>query len=327
MIKRQILIGILLLVGVIIAFALVVTPTQISENEGDFSEDEEHFFIISQIDASGIDNVSVVVSEELSSKLQMEKMTKSQQKAKILKVVETNIPESLIESLANELNVNARVERREDMLKVSDGSKHIITKGSSGTIIYRSPEQYSEEVSISKSEAVNMADNFLKRYDLLPEGRYFERVIPGVVEEKINKSTGEVLEEHTLGWQVVYKRKQFGMEFKGPGSKIVVHVSDREGINGFRKVWREIEVYNETYLCSLDCTLEEFKKGKTISSIDSIQTFEKIVVKDIKPVYLTKPWDIEQKFIEPVYQIECEGIKNETVSPFYTYVSAIEGEK
>lgn len=318
--EKASLIGILLLVGVIIAFALVVAPTPISE-------DEEPFFAASQIEAPGIENVSIVISENLSSKIQVAKTMESKPKAKILKVIPSNITESEIEFLAKELSINASVKKEEDMLGVSNGSNYIIAKKSSGTIIYRSPELYSEEVSISKPEAIDIADDFLRRHNLLSEGAYFERVIPGVVREKINKSTGEVLEEHILGWQVVYKRNEFGLEFYGPGSKVVVHVSNKDGINGFRKVWRELEVDHETQLCGLESALEKFKDGKTLSTVESGYAFERIIVKDIKPVYLTLPWDIEQELVEPVYLIECEGVLNETATPFHTYVSAIGGEK
>ena len=220
---------------------------------------------------------------------------------------------------------------------VEDGDKAIYAgedrtltiRGSSGTILYRTQQQFAEAELDSDETAKNVAETFLEENNLFPDDYYFERIIPTFTKKEVNIETNEVLEEKSFGKMVVYKRKINDIRFFGMGSKIVVYLGENYSIVGFEKKWREIEFFEKRGIMDKATVFDKFKKGNLTvitSSADGIPKCDKIIVNELELVYWTLPWHVDQEYIKPVYLIKCDAIVGDETSSFTIVVSALKEE-
>ena len=231
--------------------------------------------------------------------------------------------------LASYFNLPSEATEKGDTQIYAGEDKTLTIRESSGTVIYRTQQQFAEAELDSDETAKNVAETFLKENNLFPDDYYFERIIPTFTKKEVNIETNEVLEEKSFGKMVVYKRRVNDIRFFGMGSKIVVYLGENYSIVGFEKKWRQIEFFEKKRIMDKATVFNKFKDGNltVISSpADGILPCDKIIVNEIELVYWTLPWDVDQEYIKPVYLIKCDAIIGDEKNSFYIAVSALEEE-
>lgn len=244
------------------------------------------------------------------------------------KVVKTNYTEADIANISSYclLSPSRIKERRGDSLVLVGESECLILRGSSNTILYETDRQYREEVNLPDHKAKSIADDFLEEHGLMPPDAYFYKVMPGVVMKKISKDNSSVLERKIFGLRVLYERKLDNIPVRGPGSEIVVTLGTDGNITGFRRIWREIEPYDEVEIISEADAFDRFRNGELLNT-ERFPPCDRIIGDDIMLIYYTGPWFEDPGIISPAYQIKAttvtEGVRGGVQeSLFVGYVDA-----
>ena len=125
----------------------------------------------------------------------------------------------------------------------------------------------------SESDAIKIAQNFLKRYGISINNATIETET--IYLNKLDTSTNEILDKQPMMVQVRFKRNVDGMSVVGPGGKIIVAIGDDDEPVYFFKNWRTIESVGAADIIPLSAAIEKLKrlevKDVPVTPLNSIE--------------------------------------------------------
>lgn len=152
----------------------------------------------------------------------------------------------------------------------------------------------------SEQEAKTIAENFLNKYGLMPQGTLFMDISYNTIAVYEVTTCETIIIHDSLNVNFEIKSPD-GIPFDGPGAKIRVVLGDCGEIIGLLRFWRDIEVYG-TY--------------PGISESEAIELFMKncsypVEITNIHLAYWTEPGLIKQQYIIPYYLIDYKYTIND----------------
>jgi len=171
----------------------------------------------------------------------------------------------------------------------------------------------------SDDEAIEIATNFLKERDLLPEGAFFKRVEHGKMTQLVRDGPDIVTWEDVQVW---YGRTLNGLEVKG--TKISIDIGGGGDVIDFYSNWREYAPYMELPLITPEEAFGELKsKGIPVDTNHQ----QDVSINDISLAYRSKPGSQQEIYLEPVWVFKGNVMENgKTVRPVIEYIPALTEE-
>jgi hypothetical protein len=156
----------------------------------------------------------------------------------------------------------------------------------------------------SEDEAINIAEEFLKRNNLLPDNTFFNKV--GYYEFMEFDSNGLTIDSGVSAISVSFGFTIGDIKVEGPGAKVSVTFGDDSEIISVLKCWREITPNEKHEIIPFQDVYDSFKERWPPEATDSEQKEQADILTtvNIREVYLTyyaESGCIPQSYIEPVY--------------------------
>lgn len=193
-----------------------------------------------------------------------------------------------------------------------DGTFSYVTQG-------RWPEaQPDADESFTDQEAVALADSFLTKRGLLPEGFSVWRVEPAIAVR------GDNLKQQTVGKTVLYHRTLSDLPVYGV-SRIAVDIArwkDQVTVVGVSSYYHPVEPYQTLPLRSVDSALADLEAG--IGTIDLPDNANRALVEGVSLGYWEDPKPARQPFVQPVYHFEGTAWVGDQSQPFVASVAALD---
>jgi hypothetical protein len=217
-----------------------------------------------------------------------------------LLVYETEKPEiqaDMVYELAKRFEIDGKIQSKEDVHLISQKKRILVIYKHSGAFWYADfaklyhPE-YRPELP-SEDEATEIAMDYLRRNDWLPEGA----ILDGVSHNHFERVQGEKREERAESPNNVCVDFRFSLNelnTYGPGAKIKVFVGHRGEVIGLFHALRALRRYAEFPLLSRE-DLDEILHLKLGMPLDKIE------IKDGKLAYHAESPVLNSRFIQPVY--------------------------
>ncbi|OPY36101.1 MAG: hypothetical protein A4E35_02143 [Methanoregula sp. PtaU1.Bin051] len=196
----------------------------------------------------------------------------------------------------------------------------------SGTIEFHNTNRYANVNPLdvpgklpSDAEAIEIATNFLRERDLLPEGAFFKRVEHGKMTQLVKDAEDIVTWEDVQVW---YGRNLNGLEVKG--TKISIDIGGNGDVIDFYSNWRVYEPFMELPLIDPEQAFAELKlKGMPVDT----NRQQSVMIDSISLAYLSKPGSQQETYLEPVWVFSGNVMENgKIVRPVVEYIPALTDE-
>jgi len=216
-------------------------------------------------------------------------------KVMVYKVKHPNISDESVRNLARkfvEIPPGGKVQREPDMgglCLVETEDRFVHVHAATGSILFDrkfdKKGNANSKTLPSKQRCSEIAEEYLKKRDLLPKDAYLwrtlERPDPGTV-------------------RTVYKRRINGYEAIGAGAHILVTIDANGEVIHLLKQWQELVPYKLYPIKPPEQAFEELQDGKGMLFHGGEGTINKITL-----VYYTSP--MKQNYVQPVYRFEGVG--------------------
>ena len=173
----------------------------------------------------------------------------------------------------------------------------VIVYPSGATIYFASHSDSKDEnsgISISKQNAIAIAEKFIEEHGGLPTDSYLKNALP-VVQLKDGTTSVD-------GFIVKYGRKYDDRKVYGyAGDGIVVEVDAKGNVRYFYKLWRNIvgtSKRNYVTISAKEC-LE-----KALPQIQRLIKGDRYTISNMELVYYSEPFNKEQREITPAWKID-----------------------
>ena len=200
----------------------------------------------------------------------------------------------------------------------------------SGGIVYEIPEKAfpafveSQPILPSKAEAREIATNFLKTRNLLPEDAEIESVeVDKIYKEYMIGHEGPTL-SYNMTLDVHYSRNFNGIPVYG--DELSVIIGDKGEVVEVIKSWRDVQPYKEVKIKTPELAYSDLIASR-FARPPTKNLYEKVVVEDIHIGYWMEPRITEQKVVLPVYVFSGTGTVNGIERPYVEFVSAALSEE
>ena len=186
----------------------------------------------------------------------------------------------------------------------------------SGSFIFSHNRDCTEVINIPDEQVVELAEEYLKSNDLLPNGFTVGKSFGGTYDENgkpLMKSVGFYRE---IGGYEVYGR-----------SDITVEV-DAQGINAIYSIYSDYEFERNIRCLSYNelITIDPLKEGQIVYDATKLNAeVSKIIIKEFKIMYYDSPINQpELSYIQPIYQFKGIAVDSEgNRTDYYWTISAI----
>ncbi len=230
-------------------------------------------------------------------------------------------------------NKEERIEKLKKIFKIDTGTKtdmgEVITFqnenstldiNENGTFSFtRKTTDSSQAVTLSDKECINLAENFLKENNLLPDG-FFENGVAYETKTSVNNPKNSTVVKK----DIYFNRKVDGKIVYGV-SRIIVSVGSNAQINSVYSLYRDFEESpTPIKIKSFDAAFHDLKQLKgSVRTSDSTKSVE---ITNVELVYWedSTPYS-KQTHIQPVFHFRGEAIDNKgnKDDTFEAFVSAI----
>lgn len=193
-----------------------------------------------------------------------------------------------------------------------DGTYSYVTQG-------RWPEaQPDADASFPDQEAVALADSFLRKRALLPEGFTVWQVEPAIAVR------GDNLKQQIVGKTVLYHRTLSGLPVYGV-SRIAVDIArwqDQLAVVGVSSYYHPVEPYRTVPLRNVDSALADLEAG--IGAVDLPDNAKRALAERVSLGYWEDPEPARQPFVQPVYHFEGTAWVGDQPQAFVANVAALD---
>lgn len=226
------------------------------------------------------------------------------------------------QALAQLFGIAAPVDCQGETCVVSTADRSLWLNGD-GTFSYvtegRWPEaQPGVDESLTDQEAVALADSFLGKRGLLPEGFSVWRVEPAIAVR------GDNLKQQIVGKTVLYHRVLSDLPVYGV-SRIAVDIArwkDQVAVVGVSSYYHPVEPYQILPLRSVDSALADLETG--VGTIDLPDNAKRALVERVSLGYWEDPEPARQPFVQPVYHFEGTAWVGDQPQPFVASIAALD---
>ncbi len=173
----------------------------------------------------------------------------------------------------------------------------------------------------SETAGVEIAERFLRNYDLLPKGMAFEST--GHSTLKVYDVASGQTAAYDTDLHVNFRLSVVGIPVAGPGGKIKVYLGEGSRLIGLYWAGFDVQPHKPYPLISAAKAVSLLEEHGVVTTVKQPR---KVTISEVSLVYYAQPGLEVQEYLEPVYRFRGEVEGEEGSEPYLQYVPAIEGK-
>lgn len=178
---------------------------------------------------------------------------------------------------------------------------------------YTTSDRYDDKVPDNlpeEQEAINIAEQFLKTHDLLPDG--FDSVWATTETIGVYFPANKTASGYTVAWTIDFSRTLDGIGVDGAGEKLNVVIGDNGKILGVHVSYRDVSSYQIKAVKPVDQAYTEMINGNATKS--TATTANKVLITEVYLCYWAELAGYGQEYFEPYYIFKGDTVFNDKIT-------------
>ena len=240
--------------------------------------------------------------------------------AKVYRFTSVTVTADTVKLLGAKLTMKGEPKESRDRFVLTDGNKYLEIEKDSGKTIYMDQAKLFNQTTPPKvvpddNQSVVIAQTFTQSLGLLEPGF----VLSGVTSDTVNQ--GPLSQPAVIGKTVHFYRTVDGVQVNGV-SRVMVNIGNNGEVEGFKKLYKKIELAGEKPLRPIADAFNDVKTGKGTTDISPEAVSAEVTSTNV--AYWEDPGTIsEQPYLQPVYVFSGQALVAGKSVPFVSVVKAL----